>query len=296
LKELVVVSGKGGTGKTSMVASFAALSRNKVVADCDVDAADLHLIFQPRIVRTETFMAGKRATIDPSLCSGCGQCQELCRFDAIKNGRPSSGSSTPHFEIDGISCEGCGVCAHFCPEDAIRLEDVVGGEWYVSETRHGPLVHARLGLARENSGKLVNLVRNGARRVATERGVDLIIIDGAPGIGCPVISSVAGADLVLAVAEPTLSGLHDLERVAQLTSHFGVATLVTVNKSDLNPDMTSRIESFAKRHGLRLPGNVRYDSAVTRAQVEGKSVVENGEKGAAEDIRALWKNLMREYL
>jgi MinD superfamily P-loop ATPase len=288
MKELVVISGKGGTGKTSLVASFAALSRKAVLADCDVDAADLHLILDPRIVERHPFSGGKQARIRPGHCIACGKCEELCRFDAIFFDGPGNGSVERTFRVDPIACEGCGVCAWFCAEQAIDFGAAVNGEWFVSETRCGPMVHARLGIAGENSGKLVTTVRTKATCVAEERGLNLVIIDGSPGIGCPVIASITGAHLVLAVSEPTLSGLHDLERVAALTRHFGIPALVCVNKWDLNPEVCSRIEAWAREHGLGLAGRVRYDRAVTAAQVNGKAIVEYQQDGCAEDVRSVW--------
>ncbi|MGC8862499.1 MAG: ATP-binding protein, partial [Armatimonadota bacterium] len=240
--ELAVVSGKGGTGKTSLVASFAALAESKVLADCDVDAADLHLVLAPRVIERADFTGGKSARVILENCIGCGKCAEVCRFDAVTFDGPPNDVVAKTYLIDPLSCEGCGVCAHFCPAQAIEFSPHVSGEYYISETRHGLLVHARLGIAQENSGKLVTLVRREARRVAEERGLDLLIIDGAPGIGCPVIASLAGVDLALIVTEPTVSGMHDLDRVADLAAHFGIPACVCVNKCDINLQMTRRIE------------------------------------------------------
>jgi|YelNatPaOPRAMG01_1025707.scaffolds.fasta_scaffold18059_4 MinD superfamily P-loop ATPase len=287
-KELVVISGKGGTGKTSLVASFAALARNVALADCDVDAPDLALVLAPQLVRRQPFSGGKRARIRPGHCIACGKCEELCRFDAIFFDGPGNGIVEKTFRVDPVACEGCGVCAWFCAEGAIEFGPVVTGEWYVSETRFGPMVHARLGVAEENSGKLVSTVRTNARQIAEERGLELVLIDGAPGIGCPVIASVTGTTLVLAVTEPTLSGLHDLKRVAELTRHFGIPTLVVVNKWDLNPQACDWIEAWAREQGLGLAGRVRYDQAVTEAQIRGKSVIEYQGDGCASDIRLVW--------
>jgi MinD superfamily P-loop ATPase len=289
MKELVVISGKGGTGKTSLAASFAVLAQNAVLADCDVDAADLHLVLDPRIIERHQFSGGNRARIRPGHCTACGKCEVLCRFDAIFFDGPGNGSVERTFRVDRVACEGCGVCAWFCAEQAIEFGPVANGEWFVSDTRCGPMVHARLGIAEENSGKLVSIVRTNARRLAEERGLDLVIIDGSPGIGCPVIASITGAHVVLAVSEPTLSGLHDLERVAALTRHFGIPALVCVNKWDLNPEICSQIEAWGREQGLDLAGRVRYDRAVTAAQVNGKAVVEYRHDGCAEDIRSVWR-------
>jgi MinD superfamily P-loop ATPase len=290
-QELVVISGKGGTGKTSLVASFAFLSRRCVLADCDVDAADLHLVLDPRTIRSERFSGGKCAAIVADSCSGCGTCLDVCRFGAVFPDGPANSRSERTFRIDPIACEGCGVCAWFCPENAVDFSPADNGEWFVSEIRNGPMVHARLGIAEENSGKLVSLVRREAGKLAQERGIGLLIIDGSPGIGCPVIASITGADLVLVVTEPTLSGMHDLLRVADLTRHFSIPAMVCVNKWDLNPDIASRIEKTAIDHGLGIAGRIRYDQAVTRAQIDRLSVVEYQENGCAVDIRAVWSSV-----
>jgi len=287
-RELVVISGKGGTGKTSVVASFAALADGIVLADCDVDAADLHLVLEPKIVRRESFSGGKRARVDTERCIGCDKCRKLCRFDAIHCDGPGNEWVDKTFRIDPIACEGCGVCKWFCPAGAIEFGPVVNGEWYVSETRHGPMVHAKLGIAEENSGKLVSTVRQEAGKIAEERGLATVLIDGSPGIGCPVIASITGADLALIVTEPTLSGLHDLGRIAEVARHFAVPCLVCINKWDINPDVTTQIERHAAEHGLTLAGRIRYDRAVTDAQVHKQAVVEYQQNGCSEDIRKVW--------
>jgi len=287
MKELVVVSGKGGTGKTSLVAAFAALSENKVLADCDVDAADLHLVMEPRARHEEDFIGGLRASIAPSRCSGCGECQRLCRYEAIS----VLGDDGTRW-IDPLACEGCSVCARFCSEEAIALEDAVSGRWFVSDTRHGPMVHARLAPAEENSGKLVSLVRRQAREIAEESGLELVIVDGPPGIGCPVIASLSGADLALVVAEPTRSSLHDLRRVSDLASHFGVRTAVCINKWDLNPEMADEVESDTLLRGGLVVGRVRYDSAVTRAQIVSSSVAEYTGGAVTQDVQSVWRHLV----
>ncbi len=287
-RQLTVVSGKGGTGKTSLVASFAVLAGDCVVADCDVDAADLHLVLEPRILRRGDFTGGRRARIKAGHCTACGKCEELCRFDAIFFDGPGNDLAPKTFRVDLLACEGCGVCAWFCSEGAIEFSPVVNGEWCISETRCGPMVHARLGVAEENPGKLVSLVRNYAREIAQQRNLDLVLIDGSPGIGCPVIASLTGVTLALIVTEPTVSGLHDLERIAGLTRHFGIPASVCVNKWDLNPQMCEQIEAQARRLGLEIVGRVRYDPAFTEAQVCGKSVVEYTGGGSAEDVRRIW--------
>jgi len=284
VKELVVISGKGGTGKTSVVASFFALAKDAVVADCDVDAADLHLVLDPGVEKRWSFSGGSEAEIDPEACDACALCVDHCRYDAIVG-------DGEVFRVDPVSCEGCGVCMDVCPTGAARLVPSVNGEWFVSKTRHGPMVHARLGIAQENSGKLVSLVRREARALASRKDRRLLISDGSPGIGCPVIASITGAQMVLVVTEPTLSGLHDMERVAQMTRHFGVKTAVCINKADINPDLAGRLEQEARKLDLPVMGRIRYDPAVTRAQVNGKAVVETGAGPADEDIRALWEQV-----
>jgi MinD superfamily P-loop ATPase len=288
MKELVVISGKGGTGKTSLAASLAVLSGRSVIADCDVDAADLHLILSPRVRERRDFLSGNEAVIREQDCLGCGECLSLCRFDAVKRKNGPDGKAV--YTIDPASCEGCGVCVRFCPPKAIDFPERLCGEWMVSDTRAGPMVHARLNIAAENSGKLVSTVRREARRIAGEENRSLILVDGPPGIGCPVIASVTGATKVLIVTEPTVSGEHDLERVLALARHFKIPAAVCVNKWDLNGEMTERIEKKAAEAGARVTGRIRYDQSVTSAQMQEKAVVETPSP-CAEDIRAIWDHL-----
>lgn len=288
MKELVIISGKGGTGKTSVTASFAVLAERPVIADCDVDAADLHLVLSPLIKECHEFRSGHEAVIRQDDCIGCGACLADCRFGAVRMDRKTA--SEAKFFIDPVACEGCGVCVRFCPEQAIDFPERLCGEWMISKTRCGPMVHARLGVAAENSGKLVSTVRREARRVAEEEHRSLVIVDGPPGIGCPVIASVTGATLVLVVTEPTVSGEHDLERVLSLTRHFNIPTAICVNKWDLNPEMTNRIEDKASRAGARVAGRIRYDRAVTQAQMREMAVAEI-EAPCVEDIQGIWKQL-----
>jgi MinD superfamily P-loop ATPase len=291
LKELVVCSGKGGTGKTSILASFSALARDHVLADCDVDAADLHLVLTPEVQREEIFRSGREAIIRQSDCSGCGDCYELCQFEAIESRIGPDGSDT--YAVDPLACEGCGVCVHFCPEKAIDFPETVCGEWYVSETRHGPMVHAKLGIGAENSGKLVTLVRNQARQLAEKRDLNWLLVDGPPGIGCPVIASLTGADMVLIVTEPTLSGLHDLERIVGLASHFEIPVCVCINKYDINSEMAEQILGYCAESDLPVVGMIPYDPEVTKAQIKRISVVEHDTSPATKAIRDVWKKVKR---
>ncbi|MBN2209429.1 MAG: ATP-binding protein [Candidatus Coatesbacteria bacterium] len=292
MKELTVISGKGGTGKTSIVASFASLAQNKVIADCDVDAADLHLILAPRVLSRERFIGGRDVRILPGHCTACGKCEEICRFEAIYFDGPGNGSVPRTYRVDPFACEGCGVCAHFCAEGAIESKEAQNGEWFISDTSYGPMVHARLFAAQENSGKLVSLVRKEARQLAKERGHELMLVDGSPGLGCPVIASVTGTDFVLIVTEPTLSGKHDLERVLSLTKHFGVSSAICVNKFDLNLEMTEAIEESARASGTAPLARVGYDPAVTKAQIAGKPVVEYTQGAVTKQIEALWQEVL----
>jgi MinD superfamily P-loop ATPase len=280
MKEVAVLSGKGGTGKTTIVGSLAALAERKVLADCDVDAADLHLLLSPMEKQRSEFWSGQAAYIDQEKCTGCGQCQDICRFHAIQN-----------FRIDPFSCEGCGLCSLICPDKAIEMKENLSGYWFVSDTRFGPLVHARLGVAQENSGKLVAVVRQEARRIAESEGRNLIISDGPPGIGCPVISSLSGASLALLVAEPTLSGMHDLERILDVCRHFGVPALVCINKYDLNEENTRQIENQCLSRGLEIAGKVPFDNVVTESIVRGIPVVEHFNGKVAREIRRMWRIL-----
>jgi MinD superfamily P-loop ATPase len=288
MREIVVISGKGGTGKTSLTASFALLADRPVLADCDVDAADLHLVLSPTVVARHELRGGHEAVIREEDCLGCGICLEDCRFDAVRR-RVTDGGRVK-YSVDPTACEGCGVCVRFCPEHAIDFPDRRSGEWMVSATRCGPMVHARLATAAGNSGKLVSEVRQEARRIAEAQDRSLVLVDGPPGVGCPVIASVTGASLVLAVTEPTVSGEHDLERVLSLARHFGVPAAVCVNKWDLDPGMAERIEQSAAKAGARLAGRVRYDRGVTAAQMVQRAVVETDAPSAA-DVRQVWESL-----
>ena len=263
IKQLAIVSGKGGTGKTTIAAAFAALAKDKVMVDCDVDAADLHILLQPKILTQEKYFGGRFPHVDLEKCTQCGLCTDICRFHAIDKGA-----------VDPVSCEGCGFCSHICPEEAIKMEKAFSGDWFVSETLYGPFVHARLGIGEENSGKLVTVVRKKAMEVAQERGLELILIDGPPGIGCPVTASLTGVNLVLAITEPTLSGIHDLERILKLSDHFKIPSMVCVNKFDINLENTAQIASYCKKNGSRLIGQVPYEPRVVEALVQRKTVMD----------------------
>ncbi len=291
MKELIVISGKGGTGKTSLTAAFAALAHEAVLADCDVDAADLHLVLEPSVRQVSDFSGGKQAAIDAQKCIGCGRCEDMCRFDAIRHNGPGNTIAVKTYTVDPVSCEGCKVCVEFCPVQAIAFNNAINSQWFISDTRFGPMVHAKLGIAEENSGKLVTLIRQKAKELATERQANLLIADGSPGIGCPVIASITGADLVLIVTEPTLSGRHDLERVADLTASFGIRTLLCINKADINPEITAQIEEEARQRGITAVGEIPYDDAFTKAQIMKATVPEFTGGEITELIKALWRQV-----
>ena len=273
-----MISGKGGTGKTSITAAFASLAKNAVLADCDVDAADLHLILKPNIIKTIGFHGMKIALIDKDRCIDCKKCHTSCRFDAIDE------------EINLIkeSCEGCGVCQYVCPVDAISMVDRDSGFTYISETRFGPMSHAVLNTAEEASGKLVTVVRNNAKMLAEEKEKNIILIDGPPGIGCPVISSITGVDLVLIVTEPTLSAIHDLERILGVAHHFEIPAVVCINKFDINHENTEKIEQYCKKKDIEAVGRLPYDTVVTEAMIHEKSVIEFSDGNMASSIIDMW--------
>jgi len=263
MKQLTIISGKGGTGKTTITAAFATLTDSHVIADCDVDAADLHLILHPTVEKSEEFYGGKIAVIDSEKCQQCDECMKVCRFGAIDD-----------YSVDPISCEGCGVCVYACPERAISMDPHMNGHWFISQTRAGYMTHAKLGIAEENSGKLVTLVRQQAKLIAEREKKEYVIVDGPPGIGCPVIAAISGVDLLLGVTEPTLSGIHDLERVVGVAKHFNVPVTVCINKFDINTENTSKIEQYCLENNLEVAGKIPYDPDVTRAMVNKKSVIE----------------------
>jgi MinD superfamily P-loop ATPase len=292
MKQLVILSGKGGTGKTSVTAAFAQLASladspvRAVLADADVDAANLELVLAPQVLTHQDFWGGKVAEIDQSLCMGCGTCEEVCRFDAIHEERGT-------YEVDPIACDGCAACVYQCPEDAITMQKQLAGEWFRSESLYGPLFHAALIPAQENSGKLVTLVKQNARLLAMDDEYDLVLVDGPPGIGCPVISAASGADLALIVAEPTAAGVHDMRRVLQTTDHFGVQALVCINKTDIYPQGAAEIEAFCQEEGIQMVGQIPFDLTVTEAMVQGQTITAFApEAPASQAIREIWAKVM----
>ncbi|NCA85340.1 MAG: (4Fe-4S)-binding protein [Clostridia bacterium] len=285
-EEITILSGKGGTGKTSITAAFASLAGEAVFCDCDVDAADLHLILKPDIQSTHPFISGSKAIIDADACSGCGLCLDVCRFDAVVQ----SGDNT--FSIDALFCEGCRLCSRLCPEQAIRIEDSHNNFWYVSSTRFGTLVHAHMMPGEENSGKLVVTIRSKAREIATQNNIGRIINDGPPGIGCPVIASLSGVHKVLLVAEPSVSGLHDALRLVELTRKFGIYTLAVINKWDLNPELSQKLEEELRQQLVAVIGKIPFDRTFTDAMIAGLSITEFApESEATLLLKNIWKKL-----
>jgi len=285
MKQLVIISGKGGTGKTIISAAIATLAQSKVMADCDVDAANLYLLLQPEIQETHLFSGGEKALIDEEKCTLCRECVNVCRFDAI------AVKENEEVVIDPISCEGCGVCSFVCPVEAIKMETALSGEWYVSKTKYGPFVHARLGIGEENSGKLVAEVRKKAKEIAEEKDLEFVIIDGPPGIGCPVISSLSGTDLALVVTEPTLAGIHDMERVVQMASHFKTQTACCINKFDINLENSAHIEHWCQKNSIPLLGKIPFDVEVTKSMVQGIPLTEYTNNSASKEMKNIWEKL-----
>ena len=294
MKQLVILSGKGGTGKTTVAAALAHLASQElsiVLADADVDAANLELVLDPTKQDIQDFRGGKLAVIDPEKCIACGICDDVCRFEAIV-----PGPGTEPYRVDSLACEGCAACFYQCPEEAIRMEEQRDGQWFRSDTRFGPLFHAHLFAGQENSGKLVTLVKQQARLLAQDTGAALVVVDGPPGIGCPVISACTGVDLALHVVEPTISGVHDLERVMATTDHFGVPSLVAINKADLNPARADEIAAFCAERGAELVGYIPYDTIVTEAMVKGLPVTAYTDGAVTEALGEIWKRVKDELL
>ncbi|RKY78950.1 (4Fe-4S)-binding protein [candidate division KSB1 bacterium] len=284
MKQITVISGKGGTGKTIITGSLAVLAENKVMVDCDVDAADLHLLLHPQIEESHEFKGGRLAIIDEDKCTECGECKEVCRFEAI--------TDNP-IAIDPLSCEGCGTCSLVCPQEAITLEEKITGEWFVSQTQYGKLVHAKLGIAEENSGRLVTVIRQKAQDIALQEKLDYLIIDGPPGIGCPVIASLSGVDAALVVTEPTLSSIHDMERVVGVCEHFEIKTYVCINKFDLSLPNTERIENFCHFRSIPILAHIPFDEEVINSVVEGKPAVEHVKGETLDSIKNIWERLRK---
>lgn len=283
VKQITILSGKGGTGKTTITASFAVLAKNTVMTDCDVDAPDLHMLLHPQVLETQEFRGAKLVVIDEAKCTKCGLCRENCRFDAI----------TESLEVDPFSCEGCGVCTIVCPTEAVTLKERISGHAYVSRTKYGFMAHALLSPGESNSGKLVSLVRQNAKTIAEKEKSDLILIDGPPGIGCPVIASVTGVDAGLIVTEPTMSGIHDLERALQLLRHFDIPPFVCVNMYDINKENTEKIARFCEENDVKVTGKVSFDPVVTEAMVNGKPVVTYApQSDVAKEIGKMWEKIL----
>jgi len=284
MKQLVILSGKGGTGKTTVTAALAHIASQElpvVLADADVDAANLELVLDPTKREEHDFVSGKLAVIDPELCIACGTCEDVCRFDAVLPGDDA-------YRVDAVGCEGCAACVYQCPEDAIHMEEQLAGRWFRSDTRFGPLFHAHLFAGQENSGKLVTLVKQQARLLGLDTDAALVLVDGPPGIGCPVISASSGMDLALHVVEPTVSGVHDLERVLGTTDHFGVPSLVAINKADLNQDRSEQIAAYCAGRGVQVTGLIPYDTVVTKAMVQGRPVTDYTDGPVTEALRGIW--------
>jgi MinD superfamily P-loop ATPase len=283
LKQIAVVSGKGGTGKTTITASLVALASKVVIADCDVDAPDLHLLLHPQVLETQEFRGSKLAVIDKKKCTECGLCKNSCRFNAINDA----------IQVDLFSCEGCGVCTVICPQGAISFRERISGYAYISKTKYGTMSHARLNASEANSGKLVTLVRRNAIKIAEKENCDTILIDGPPGIGCPVISSVSGVDVGLTITEPTVSGIHDLKRALQLLNHFSVLPLVCINMYDINRNNTQKMMRFCEKNGIDVAGKVPFNPVVTEAMVNGKPILEYAPRSdVAQEIENVWKRLL----
>lgn len=290
MKQLVILSGKGGTGKTSITASFAHLaytdSVRAVLADADVDAANLELVLSPHVLENHNFMGGKVAWIDPQKCEGCGLCEQFCRFDAIRFHKDK-------YQVDPIACDGCAACMHQCPTNAIKMELQLAGQWFRSDSRYDPLFHAALRPAQENSGKLVTLVKQQARLLAMDEKYPLIIVDGPPGIGCPVISAVSGADMALIITEPTVAAVHDMKRALQMTRHFNIPSAVCINKSDIFQEGNAQIRAYCLEQKIEVLGQIPFDSNVTEAMVSGEPVTAyRSESPASKAINQLWQKLV----
>jgi MinD superfamily P-loop ATPase len=290
--QIVILSGKGGTGKTSITAAFAHLAKStsspmrSVLADADVDAANLEFVLAPSTLEANEFLGGQVAVIDKDICGGCGTCESVCRFGAVYE-------AGDIYQIDTLACEGCAACMFQCPREAIRMEEQIAGQWFASQTIYGPMFHAALKPAQENSGKLVTMVKQQAKLLALDEAYDLVLVDGPPGIGCPVISAVSGADLTLIVAEPTASGIHDLRRILETTKHFGVPAIVCINKADIYSDGAALIEDFCQEEGIQVIGKIPFDTTVTEAMVQGQPVTAYCQEApASQALGTIWTKIL----
>jgi MinD superfamily P-loop ATPase len=307
MKQLIILSGKGGTGKTSVTAAFAHLAAQSelagkvILADADVDAANLELVLQPKLIEQQDFKGGKIAVINQDTCSACGDCQAVCRFDAIHYADPHplslSQRTRGEYHVDPIACDGCAACVYQCPSESITMREQIAGKFYFSESRYGPLYHANLFPGQENSGRLVTLVKQRARLQALDENRELVIVDGPPGIGCPVISAVSGANLALIVAEPTVAGVHDMHRVLQTVKHFGVQAMVCINKADIYPAGADEIEAFCRESGIETVGRIPFDSTVATAMVAGEAVTAfRPESASSVAIAEIWEKIIPSLL
>jgi len=290
--ELVVASGKGGTGKTSLVGALAEVVGAAVLVDCDVDAANLHLIVAHEVREEHKFLSGHRASVDFEKCIACNICSDNCRFNAIRTTPDPDTELGVRISVDPLACEGCALCSRLCPTQAIEMVNVVSGTWFQSQSACGPFLHARLGIAQSNSGRLVSLLRQRAQEVAAEREMSTIIVDGPPGIGCPVIAALTGASYLLIVTEPSLSAIHDMERLADLAAHFKIKTGLCINKFDINETISSKIEQIARDRGLQVHGKIPYDPAFVRAQLQGQSYMKTGSDRVIDTIRKVWRGIV----
>ena len=293
MRQIVIISGKGGTGKTVLAASFVALAKNKVIVDCDVDAADLHLLLHPTIKQRYEFRSGRTAKIDKKICEQCGKCIVACRFSAIGGSAFGGNAISKDFTVDPISCEGCALCSNICPVNAISMQESLSGEWFISETKYGIFVHAKLGIAEENSGKLVAKEREVAKDIAQKQNNDYVIIDGPPGIGCPVIASLSGVDFALIVTEPTLSAIHDMQRVMDVAGHFKISSKVVINKYDLNLKNTHEIEAICRDKQIEVLGQIPFSRKVSESIVKSLPIVECIKDGVSEEIISIWEKIER---
>ena len=284
MKQLVIISGKGGTGKTTITAAIASLAENSIIADCDVDAPNMHLLLEPKVIETFDFHGMDVANIDDEKCSGCNLCVDNCNFNAI----------FPDHSINSCKCEGCGVCEYVCPENAITMVDNPSGTVFSSNTRYGPMVHAELFIGEEASGKLVTSVKEHAMSLASENDADLVIYDGPPGTGCPVIATITGADLALIVTEPSVSGIHDLERIIKVTDHFGIPAIVCINKYNINEENTKQIEISCEENGIVVAGKLPYDTIPNRAMIGKKTVIEYADNEFSENLKSIWRTVKAE--